>query len=884
MRLQEIYINKKYDHVVNYETVGDCEESFVIETPVANDSIDLLTFPMSNNNISIESQNGPKGVRCSNITVDKIDKDGNVLHVSLEFEEINIPIIQDHNRIRGVKQNIVPQNADDQFVYDDDDMNLSWRVDGSNMNLLLTKQGLPNSALEIHFKLKIAARNNSQKFIVYIAPQNKIADVVLDFGSESTQLAVYPRGEEMTINAIVNLFDSIKQSKEGNLACDKDYYQFDESDNNLYRSNFFVKKEISKDQIKDSFIPKPLDNPILKVFTTMQEIQDCKDNFMVLPNIKLSGYGGLTLPQVEITTNQHHRNFQSPHQVGDKYFYRATISLFVNQALEVVKQKCINYVSLHILMPNVYRQKDIVSILKCLYIDIKNILKDKDNESIKGFDVTAVSESDASIIGVCEYLHSLHVPGTPNYGNYLILDAGKGTLDFSLLKYGFDNNHMYTYKNIWRSGIIGAGNSITYAYFLALLHQYLDLKYCGDLNECDKLKNFIYYNILGNLNNRDEIILTSGDTAYLLNMMMAVDNYKIHVSDPSIEAKDQNSYKSDGHNLGKKTANLDEIHLDTFVSWLQGCVNVARNSRLELTHPEYVENMINELVNETITKIKVMLTGRKEKIDYVIFSGRAFKEIQFKEKMKESLFEIDNEMQEIEFLRNNQAVSMKNICLLGATALRLGEYNRKIMSEPILLKPKANNINHVRKDDNMISAIVKWVTGLFTNLRDRILNTKKDPSVDCVQKERENVSFNEFFDRYLSSESQFEGNKFPLKGLQWDVSANGVDRVNLGGEILSIIGVAGQTKVFFDGEDYIWCSNNNCGRFTNPINMATSEFFYSSFFPNFKVQHKNDIKVSLGNGNDNVVNVNADNNNLNSGEIEPSESSEYDDFGKLVKE
>ena len=371
---------------------------------------------------------------------------------------------------------------------------------------------------------------------------------------------------------------------------------------------------------------------MLKVLTKKDEVQNMKTSYFVAPNIKLSSFGGIELPNVllsghEVATNQVGGN--------DVYFYyRASISLFIIQALKEVLHQGLekNFVSFHFLMPNVYEQQEIVKILHLLQQDITQIISEPRYDKIKGFEVTAVSEGDASVMGVCELKKNRNQQLAK--GNYLLLDAGKGTLDFSLIKYDFEPNiNQHTYKNLWRSGIIGAGNSLTYAYFIALVHQYLHIRY--DKNEGDvdthDIKQFIYANILGRqIMEGDKMIAGAGDPSLLLNMMRAVDKYKKYESCATIPWEDD----------GASSKNLNELELNGFVDWLENCVDEKHQRVVELKYSRYVNDMIDSLVHETMNIIYQMQTGRKDekyKIDKVIFTGRAFNLKSFKKKMFDAL-------------------------------------------------------------------------------------------------------------------------------------------------------------------------------------------------------------------------------------------------------
>ena len=99
---------------------------------------------------------------------------------------------------------------------------------------------------------------------IYLAPSSRIKDVVIDSGSEATQMAMFERNSaNQSINDICPIFEDVyRYFNVGNCESDaiksdaKNYIQAEVDGNitndKLYKSQFFVKKDNTKEEI-DTF-------------------------------------------------------------------------------------------------------------------------------------------------------------------------------------------------------------------------------------------------------------------------------------------------------------------------------------------------------------------------------------------------------------------------------------------------------------------------------------------------------------------------------------------------------------------------------------------------------------------------------------------------------
>ena len=921
MKLQNIYVNDRFDHVLDYDSNNSVVEKFIIQSPVTGTSISLIAFSTHRNEnyfcIETEEKTEHYFFHGGSLNVDEDDDGLKRVTVNLNFSyKPNANASRASNDAQNstwgdsnVRNEVVRRRQD--ICNFENRASICWDgVDGDSKQVLcLNINGLHASCIEVDVTLNLECQEQfgdvtrTKSLVIYVAPVENISDVILDFGSEASQMAVFRRDGQMDINGFSDLYPNIKLKLTGqdfDERTELNYHQYDDSSRKLFKSQFFIRRNVEREEVKTANA-NPLaalmsveNRPeMMKVLTTKEEVQSIKADYFQAPNVKLSGFGGIdNLPHV-VVGNQ---SF-AVQNVRNYLYYRASVSLFIQQALDevLIQENDRDFVSFHFMMPNVYEQQEIVKILHLLQQDIEDMLRNQEGYSnVKGIEVTAISESDASVMGVCELLrqNNRQLPE----GNYLLLDAGKGTLDFSLIKYEFDNrNNEYVYKNLWRSGIVGAGNSLTYAYLLALIHKYLESRVNGNIGD-DEIRRFIYGNILGRKTRPDgTAIPTAGDSALLLRMMRAVDRYKRCTTFRPYPMVDD---------AVDRTDNLDILELGSFVDWLEECVNEENRTIVGLEHSEYVDDMIRALVDETVKKICDFraLRGEEYRIDKVIFSGRAFNLQSFKNKMLNCLRQIYTGIKEINFTDNRaNTISMKNICLACANPIRYGNYNRKILSEPFLIQQRnVNEMNESATNDNTAVQEKSFFAGILRGFLSMFSNSEPQNNADVRSADIRNSTFlNNGVDltsrlEMFTSVSRLQApgnNGMPLEGYEWTVNNPESLSFNIGGKSYLPNGNIGRgvVKLFFTGERYIWRTGQNCGSFRQTMNFANSPFLQSSFFPSFVPNRLQDIcliplmdEEQTGTGNEAQDNVETPSSSNAGDRTEPADD-ELNELGKLLQ-
>ena len=511
--------------------------------------------------------------------------------------------------------------------------------------------------LQVVFKLCLANKTCRERYIDLIfCKEERTYNVVLDFGSEASQMSIVERGTTIGLNSISTIFTNIKH-----------HYQTDDRTNDeayvqyagtplLYRSFYYIRKKFDLQETPSPSDPDSHD--LISFLSRRNDLDSLNKEFIALPNAKIASFGGVITPSITVNGNDLHIE-----DFGDDYFYRKAINLFVYEALSIIRLRhpgTHKAVNLCILVPNVYPLTMINKKLAALFDDVRKMLERDEFRDIIGFELCQVSESDASMLGL--FAANPLQAFDASDGNYLIMDAGKGTLDFSILKY--DPRNPKQYKNLCRSGIIGAGNAVTYAIALALVYDFLQQN-CEDFDEkkADDQVRSVLFNVV-----------LKADMAEQFDFLREVEAYKVRYN--------ENRFSEEEEPVDL-TTKIDEVRLT-------GITNYISRLQYRIADPRgYVTNEIRSIVLDVLSKLKEITNrvGRSKDqiihIDRVIFTGRGFLMKQLQDEMMVALLTIEPR---IERIRIREAGHEKDICLYISYVLSGGSYDVSLDGTPMLLK------------------------------------------------------------------------------------------------------------------------------------------------------------------------------------------------------
>ena len=760
MKLLTLTIDSKFNHVINFDNPDTCSKTFIIENKATQVEVLRLPRQASNSQNSrtsyvFQTDEGEQKLYMSKFKIDdKVTGDQRIESV------ISVELTTD---LEGPKNSPVDA-VDERWLHDH-----------------MVSQCVGNRVYEYTFMISLnvydkhlgKAMQYKHEVRVDIVPPGMLYDVVLDYGSEASQMLSFRRdAPNMGLNDRMPVFDmfSLMLDEKEN---PEEYLQYSAEDSYLYRSHFFVKREIGDGSLDRPYL-HPKQNPNVRLMTSVTSLEEIGHTFTTMNNVKISAHGGSLDPIIKIN--------QVPWpigKVGENYFYRATINPFIHAALKNVVADPINtkfrYVSVFVLMPNVYDQKEASIHLRQLEEDAQEILKLPEYENIKGIAFHSISESDASFLGYCASCSAHNADASPiEPGNYLIMDAGKGTLDFSILEYLSEPepNSDVLYRNLYRSGIVGSGNAITYAFMQSLLKELYSPFFSGD-NLLNKISSFISNEVIG------------ADQAHLRMLTKLLEEYKKNYNDNKL---------SSGDWTGGLESPTDCMSLNGFNNWLMANMSIA------LKDDSVIEDMIDRIVSETISKFPSEVSVNK-----VIFSGRGFLMNKLREKMLAKLAERFPGIQE---LNVNSSFSMKNICMFISNFIYNGHYDGYIFGVPLIEFPDNANATAVdtKKKRFSFDFLERYVRGAA---KEGIVGgqLKNEPASQCQKR------------NFL-----IHGKDVSLKRSTANFTINGVT-YQINGS------VKGKVKLLFDGEKFLFWESKGKIKMFSPYVDPTNNMAFESMFP-----------------------------------------------------
>ncbi len=570
----------------------------------------------------------------------------------------------------------------------------------------------------------------------------------LDFGSEASQIHLSTSRPEVNMNIRDAFVDIVEEDK------DKDYWQGRKGDDKtLYKSIYHIHKEPAATNFGDM----PMQNKEKNFLQSLLPITAPTTDHILLPNLKLveqltgllsldnitfkeSGFMG-TVDNGPVTANLSSLKLSNG-------ILRQILCNFLAVIMKNEPGK--EYIHFILLVPNVYLQEKVNKLIAGLYDDF-NLLREKDIfRGYKGIEVRIVSESDASFFGVRARARKTDLEFIKD-ANYLIIDAGKGTTDFSFISQkGSDLNN---YSSMYRSGIPASGHVLTYAYYHALRNYFHDLD-CGDFFD-------------------DIMRMSVGhETEEILNFVSLLEQFKIRskdlVEDHSMdhEAKALKYYNNN---------TLQE--LNTFL-----VKEVLNNSKMIPGMKAALDKKI-ELMTGLLKESIVEYTKNKLKgitCHMVFLTGRAFMLQQFRDAVTKMLVENGVVDTKAGVFYSNDFT--KSICTYGA--MKVGEQSV------------------VNKNSNMLGC-----PHLFEETGD-VLETKKNGKKNVFNKFKVWLRKKRRVDEGIGAEMSFD---FFYEGLGLKNVRNAVFSLS-GMDTLVGTGEKDHLRVYYIGDGYIWKHGGVCKR------------------------------------------------------------------------
>lgn len=399
----------KQAHIVRLgEHEGTCVQYLTVNTASRDE---LLTIDKSLKLVSSTCVDDDKKV-----FVDEITIDNNSITILLDEKKPTKDVFNSSEivRIRNNKKTITIENATD------------------NQNAYSV------------FDIVVKYHKYSGKIRVHCMPSDDLYDVVLDFGSEASQMLIRHNADGAGANPHQLFAYMLRHYWQAVVGGNRRVYDQQDDNPELFRSIFFKKENASMDNHFEMQEPNNQDSFVN--FITRRK----RNSGERIPNVKISFLTGQQIEGADRTR-----------------LHVGIIMRFLHEALKRISElqkeamrgiEVNTAIRFTILLPNVMPQSNVSSLIHKLH-ELANtpefLNKFSDCITVPYIQVACCSESDAS------FLERMNVIGLAPGDRCLTIDIGKGTTDFSITK-KIDANKA---TSLFRSGFVGAGNAVSYAIF-----------------------------------------------------------------------------------------------------------------------------------------------------------------------------------------------------------------------------------------------------------------------------------------------------------------------------------------------------------------------------------------------------------------------------------
>ena len=294
------------------------------------------------------------------------------------------------------------------------------------------------------FEIVVNYHKYSGKIRVHCVPSDDLYNVVLDFGSEASQMLIRRNADGAGTNPHQLFAYMLRHYWQAVVGGNRRVYDQQDDNPELFRSIFFKKENTSMNNHFE--MQEPNDQDSFVNFITRRN----RNSGERIPNVKISFLTGQQIEGADRTRLHVGIIMRFLHEALKR------IGELQNEAMRGIDVN--TAVRFTILLPNVMPQSDVSSLIHKLQ-ELANtpefVKKFSDCITVPYIQVACCSESDAS------FLERMNVIGLAPGDRCLTIDIGKGTTDFSITK-KIDANKA---TSLFRSGFVGAGNAVSYAIF-----------------------------------------------------------------------------------------------------------------------------------------------------------------------------------------------------------------------------------------------------------------------------------------------------------------------------------------------------------------------------------------------------------------------------------
>jgi len=652
-----IKIGQRRMHICH---LNNPSENFGFEfiIPIAGNDIELFSFSHSAKLISTKGTKFNKEPKKENFKVENTEIVNESLNVKITLGESD-----------GIKD--VPFKSSELGISIDRDSHSNFVAKATNLisvnklNITICYKEKNKDPFEYSFSIHTPKEKED----------TKIYKAAIDFGSEASQVGFkkHSGGDQPQF---IRLVDTLKEfyqqhSNQSNFWQGKSN-DTDPETSRLFKSVFFVNKNPVNGYEYADEPNEHNEKTILQTITPSKTVYtDSSSNFyaslFLLPNLKLvellADSNFLSDDILFSSSETNPRKYQDGVSIlsGDliEDFIRMILNNLLYAILKRIKSETRSEKYLHItlLMPNVYSQEKVYCLIQNFYKDFNEIIKGDEYKNFKGIEVQAMSESDASFIGARSILSpdNAHRISNQAHANYLVIDAGKGTTDFSVIK---QQESFVKYDSQFRTGLPGSGQMLSYAFIESIAEM---------LTEIDLL----------------DMIKTEKDYPEILQFMDYIEQLKKKHTEfkeyqPKVVSNGEDETTNENNRASEKFTRLSKVNEYLKSEFIDKQIRIPNSS-----------DKVNQKVSELVDKIEenIRYSGI-ESFHQVILAGRAFRFEPLLTAVKskfDALVSAENKF----IFQNSHS---KFICIEGAFQ---GEnihinLNSELIGSPVILDDKYN--------------------------------------------------------------------------------------------------------------------------------------------------------------------------------------------------
>ncbi|MBL7740768.1 MAG: hypothetical protein JNK14_16230 [Chitinophagaceae bacterium] len=504
--------------------------------------------------------------------------------------------------------------------------------------------------LNIHVTLVLSETESySGKFQFAVVRSQQCQRVVIDFGSEASQVAYKSCGPQSSVvqyDILENIISRLNMQEPEKNYKREDFLNNEPGQNSLYRSFYAVKKGLNKNE-RAGFpfnFTDELQHDEIRLFITRQEAGAAqyhfRDNYEIIPNLKLGIEKSLQL-SVD----------RQPEDYSIRSHKKELISAVLLRMLRLMIHSKPEFrtggMIVTLLVPNIYTQHEVFELLNELRNRTAGLLSSlRIDEEYLHIEYETISESDAAFMGY----QQTNADGVQlvNGEMALVIDCGKGTTDISILLADDNEN----YSSFFRTGFAGAGNVLSYGFTEDLLT--LVLKAIPGSNDIS-VKDFINKHIL------DQYL-----TVDVLNFIQLIESQKKRYK--KLQAVGITEFAQLAEQSQSTERTIANLHRDqsTLLQYTDAIL-CNRNIRWDEEITGLISKATDCIVQSIITSIRDVITKDiRKRIRVVMLSGRAFYFDDLKMKLELALKNILQENVSIHTVIPGRALNNKNVAIYGA--------------------------------------------------------------------------------------------------------------------------------------------------------------------------------------------------------------------------